>query len=111
MKFAASHIRARHTLGAWFVLVLFLYLPTMAHAQRTLTTFVQTLIDLVEYTIPIVMSLALIVFFFGGARFIWGGENEQTRAESKVFLFWGVVGLFVMVSIWGIVLLIESTFF
>lgn len=85
---------------------------SLAHAQeRTLTTIIQSFIDLIEYAIPIVMVLAVLTFFFGVARFIFSAESDQARAEGKWFLLWGVIGLFVMVAIWGIVLVIQDTFF
>lgn len=86
-------------------------MPQAAHAQRTVTTIIQTFIDLIEYAIPIVMVLAVLVFFFGAAQFIFGAESDKVRADGRWFLLWGVIGLFTMVCVWGIVLVIKSTFF
>ncbi len=58
--------------------------------------------------IPVIMGLALLVFLWGVFKFIRaeGDEKEQGRK----FLIWGIVGLFVMVSIWGLVSILQYTF-
>lgn len=61
--------------------------------------------DLVsDILIPLAFSLALLFFFYGVAKYIW---SEGTgKAEGKQIMIWGVVGLFVMSCIWGIVFFI-----
>ncbi|MHB1316835.1 MAG: hypothetical protein ACYCZW_03185 [Minisyncoccota bacterium] len=58
--------------------------------------------SLLDLTIPVIFALALLFFFFGMAQFI-RSVNEKTIEEGKNKMIWGIVALFVMVSIWGIV--------
>ena len=62
-------------------------------------------------TIPIMVGLALLAFFWGLANFILSAGDEKKLQDGKKLMFWGIIGLFVMVSIWGIINLIYSDFF
>lgn len=53
--------------------------------------------------IPVVFSLALLVFIWGLVKFISRtGGDEKAVTEGKKLMIWGLVALFIMVSIWGI---------
>ncbi|MDB5194386.1 MAG: protein of unknown function with transrane region [Parcubacteria group bacterium] len=89
--------------------------PVAAFAQATsagqpnlgfLTSFLSTLKSLINTALPLVVGLALLAFFWGVAQFIWGGEAK--RDEGKQHMIWGIVGLFVMVSVWGLVQFLGS---
>jgi hypothetical protein len=62
-------------------------------------------IDLASTAIPIVAGIALMVFFYGIAKFIYALQagDEGGTSDGKEVMKWGIVALFVMVSIWGIV--------
>jgi hypothetical protein len=36
-------------------------------------------------------------------------ENEEARKEGKKVIIFGIVGLFVMVSVWGLVNILQET--
>lgn len=59
--------------------------------------------NLVELAIPIVMGLALLGFFWGLAKYIFSQGNEKSTMEGKKVMLYGLVALFVMVSVWGII--------
>jgi hypothetical protein len=52
--------------------------------------------------------LALLAFFYGLAKLIWGGP--EAVSEGKSLMIWGIVALFVMVSVWGLVRFIGNAF-
>jgi hypothetical protein len=61
--------------------------------------------------IPLFVTLALVVFFYRIVISIYKvGDNPKAVAEGKTLLFWGVMALFVMVSIWGITGFISDAF-
>lgn len=55
--------------------------------------------------------VAFLVFFWGVVVFIANAGNETKIKEGKKFLLWGIITLFVMMSIWGILNLLMNTFF
>ena len=51
--------------------------------------------------IPLVFTLALLVFFWGVVKYIW---SEGTgKEEGRKIMVWGIIALFVMSSVWGLV--------
>lgn len=59
-----------------------------------------------DLLIPLAFSLALLFFFWGVAKYIY---SEGTgKEEGKKIMIWGVVALFVMSSIWGLVSFIRG---
>jgi len=56
----------------------------------------------------ILIGVALIVFFWGLVKFIIRpGGDEKAVEGGKRLMIWGVVALFVMLSVWGIVGLVQ----
>lgn len=60
--------------------------------------------------IPLLIAAALICFIWGVLTFILHADDETKRKEGKLFIMWGIIGLFVMVSIWGLVNILVNTF-
>lgn len=54
-----------------------------------------------DILIPMVFVLALLVFFYGIVKYVW--SEGAGKDEGKKIMIWGVVALFVMSSVWGIV--------
>lgn len=52
----------------------------------------------------------LIYFFWGGLQFLLNAENPGKRDDGKRHMFWGLIGMFVMASVYGILLLGLNTF-
>jgi len=69
------------------------------------------LIDLATNTvsrlIPILVGVALIVFIWGLITNLMS-SNEEKRKEGRKIMVWGIIAIFVMVSIWGIVEYIQD---
>jgi hypothetical protein len=79
--------------------------PALAFAQNlgNLETLLQSVGNLVDIALPIVVGLALLTFFWGLVKFIFAQSNEEAKTDAKRIMIWGLVALFVMVSVWGLV--------
>ena len=78
--------------------------PFISFAATTLTGIDNLVTDagtIVNKVIPIMFALALLGFFWGIVQYIFGSEED--KASAKKTMIWGVVALFVMSSIWGLV--------
>lgn len=84
-------------------------LPALALAA-TFNSIVAQVQDLLNLLIPILITLAVIYFFWGLANYILNAGDTEKKEEGRNIMIWGIVALFVMVSIWGLVGLIGSTF-
>ncbi|HRH25558.1 MAG TPA: hypothetical protein PLD99_01225 [Parcubacteria group bacterium] len=71
--------------------------------MQNLRTLIIEFGNLVELAIPIVAGLALLGFFWGLAKYIFSQGNEQSKIEGKKVMVYGLVALFVMFSVWGII--------
>lgn len=58
---------------------------------------------LLPTTIKVVIGLGVLYFFWGMGQFILHAGDQKTREDGKNKMIWGVIALFVMFSIWGIV--------
>lgn len=61
--------------------------------------------------IPLLTGLGLLYFLYGLYLFMSASGNETKRSDGKQYILYGLIGLFVMVSVWGLVSIISSTFF
>lgn len=55
-------------------------------------------------------AVAMLVFFWGIFQFIRSETADAGREEGKKKIFWGLVGMFVMISAYGLIRLILGTF-
>ncbi len=65
---------------------------------------------LIKLALPIVLGIALLYFLWGVAIFIFKANNDKEREEGKKKIVYGLVALFVMVTVWGIVKLLGVIF-
>ncbi len=60
--------------------------------------------------ITLAFAVALLVFFWGLFQFIRSETADAKREEGKKKIFFGLIGMFVMVSAYGLIRLILGTF-
>jgi len=65
---------------------------------------------LIKAIVPFLFSLATVAFIWGVIQFYLNPENEEKRKKGKSFIIGGLIALFVMLSMWGIVAVITETF-
>lgn len=60
-------------------------------------------LSIVNVLTVVVFSLGLLLFLWGVARYIYKSNDESAQREGKRVMITGIVALFVMSSVWGIV--------
>jgi hypothetical protein len=61
--------------------------------------------------VPVIFAIAFIVFLWGAFdTFILGANSEDVKDKGKNLMLWGLIGFFVMVSVWGLVNILTGTF-
>lgn len=55
-------------------------------------------------------ALAVVYFIYGLARYLLSPDNEEVRKTSKSHMLWGIVGMFIMISVFGILSIVMNTF-
>jgi len=81
--------------------------PFFAFAQTDVTGLVAKAGMLLNQLIPLMIAFALVIFFWGLIQYIRSsGEGHGTGRNIMIA---GIVALFIMVSIWGIIRLLQNT--
>jgi hypothetical protein len=72
---------------------------------RSLASFLNTKI------IPIIISLTLVYFLWNLAHFVGSMDNEKERIQFRKYAINAVIGMTIMLSVWGLVSILTNTFF
>lgn len=92
-------------------------IPTSTFAVATFGTLVDlanTLAGGVVTSLGYLMfTLAVVAFFWGIVQFIWAarqGDAGKGVENGKQFMLWGLIALFTMFSVWGIITFAQGVF-
>jgi len=94
-----------------FFYVLFIIPFIVFAAPKNITDIINLLIGIIKQASILVVALALLFFFWGLAKFILQAGNEEKKNEGRQIMVWGIIALFIMISVWGIITVLENTFF
>lgn len=83
-----------------------------AAAPRNLVELANMLANLFNSGATFLILLAFILYLGGVTVFLYRKESgEVWGKEFRALILWGIAALFVMVSIWGIIKLLQETLF
>jgi branched-subunit amino acid permease len=85
--------------------------PLAAFAQSlgNLQQIAQSSLSILNIVITIVFVLAILVFGWGVVKYVASAGDPAKEAEARQFLWWGVIGIFVLASVFGLVKFIGSS--
>ena len=91
-----------------------LLLPETAYAVTTVPPKVLSFIgkistEILNPIIAILFALALVYFIYGVAAYLWNPDSEEAREKGRKSMLWGIVGMFIMVSVFGIMRFLISS--
>ncbi|MDO8521142.1 MAG: hypothetical protein Q7S52_03435 [bacterium] len=73
--------------------------------------------EFAELTVRILQNISGILFvslsvglIFGVVLYLFSTPSEKRRSEIREMLLWGVIGIIVVVGIWGILALLRASF-
>lgn len=88
-------------------------LPFVALAQSADLTYITDLIatigSIVNTLIPILIAIAVIYFIWQVIKYVIAASDESKK-EARTKMIYGIVGLAVIISIWGLVSLLQTAF-
>lgn len=91
------------------VFAIFSFIPKIALAV-TLKNTLGTISGIINALIPIVLALAVLTFFWGLVTYLMDVNNPEKKKSGIKVMIMGVIVIFVMVSLWGIVRILQQTF-
>jgi hypothetical protein len=59
--------------------------------------------------VMLLMAVALLYFLWGVIKYIKNGESSEARTDGAKHMFWGIVGLAIMLSAFAIAAFIYSS--
>ncbi len=87
-------------------------LPNVLFAQQTLRTIVDShLYQLFNNATVLFSGVSILFFLWGVATVILHSGNQERLNAGKQRLLWGIIGVVVILSIWGIIRLVQLTIF
>ena len=84
-------------------------LPLLANAQVSVGALLQKVGLILNSLVPLAIGLAVVIFLFGVIKYVTAGDSEEGRKTGRQMMLWGIIGLFVMVSVWGLVLVLNTS--
>jgi len=83
-------------------------MPMMVHAQSDgIGSFIGKVQSWVNALLPIMITIGVLAFFFGLAKFLFGGAEDLKAGRSIMIM--GILAVFIMASIGGIVSMLQRT--
>lgn len=58
--------------------------------------------EILNPIVALLFALAFLYFTWGIIKFISNSDSSEGRKQGKDSMIWGVVGMFIMVGVWGI---------
>lgn len=52
--------------------------------------------------IGFMFAVAVVMFIYGIVEYIWSADNEEKVEIGKKHMIWGIIGIFVMIGVYGI---------
>ena len=98
--------------GFHLIPALALVVPVVASAQNTSTGIedaIDTIGGFISSLLPILIGIALLAFIWGLVKYV-AAKDSDSQKEARGVMLYGVLALFVIVAVWGLVELVADTF-
>jgi hypothetical protein len=83
--------------------------PSAKQSGKTATQILADVTGIIEAIIPILIGAAVLVFVWGVLKYLFS-KDAKSKSEGTTFILWGIISLFVMVALWGLVNILQSSF-
>jgi len=106
-----QYFMCARTIGVSSLALLALSLPFIVLAQGvTVESTLNRVLGILNGVIFLFITIAIVVFFWGLITYLANIGGEDAAKKGIQLMLWGIIALFVMVSVWGIIRLLQNTF-
>ena len=78
-------------------------------SSSTLFNVMCQISNILNFAIPVLVTLALVYFVWGVVTYVVASD-EEAKSTGRNRMIWGIIGLVVIVGIWGLVSILANTF-
>ena len=96
-------------LGLGLLMAFFLPFVASAATPVTIPVFLGRVRGILDALIPFIIGLAVFVIIWGIFNYVVHAAEEEKRTEARSYIVWGIIGVFLMISIWGFVTILINT--
>lgn len=72
---------------------------------------IEKILEIIKNLTGLGAALALLFFLFGVVKYLTHSDNASKRTESVQTITYGLVALFVLITVWGLVVLLQQSVF
>lgn len=83
--------------------------PTTA-APKTITQLLGLFSGFINILTAILVSVAILMFIWGVIQYVSSGGDEEKQTAARSTMIYGIIGIFVIVAVWGLVNILKNTF-
>ncbi len=88
-----------------------LFIPfTSFAAGKTLKDVLGMVAGYLDIALQLLIGLAVVYFVYSIVKYFISPSSSENRKEAGSYVMWSLIGFAVIVSLWGIVNLLTSTF-
>ena len=80
----------------------------IASPQYSIPVIISKTTDVVRQIVVVLFILAVVVFAWGIVKMISAAGNTEKVKQAKGILWWGIIGMFVLATIGGIIAFLQS---
>lgn len=75
------------------------------------TDLVNRFVDfIIDPAILLIFTFGFFLFIWGLVQFLWNLDEGGENSSGKQHMLWGIVGMLIMVSVYGIINIVDNTF-
>ncbi|MFA7309466.1 MAG: hypothetical protein WC050_01040 [Candidatus Paceibacterota bacterium] len=82
----------------------------LASAPRTFSELAVLVVDILNGAAGLLVLAGIVIYFYGLSTNILKMKDEGGE-KMRAYFVWGIIVIFVMVSVWGILRLLQATLF
>lgn len=88
-----------------------IFTPQIAYAADDIASLMSKVNKvIINPLITFLFVLAFVIFIYGLVEFLGNRDNQEAQTKGKSHMLWGVIGVFIMFSVFGIMTLLINVF-
>jgi len=85
------------------------FAQTFGNSAGGVSNLLAVIGNLISTATPIVVGLAVLGFFWGLAIYIFSAGSDKKKKEGRNIMIYGILALFIMLSVFGIISMLQNT--